>query len=67
MEMEIKFKDSRTITYGGIDFKITPEFLQDFKLHNNAAEDLKKYIHQMYLRQIDVVRQIKINQILSND
>ena len=67
MEMEIKFKDTMTITYGGIDFKITPEFLKDFKLYNNAAEDLKKYIHQMYLQHIDVVREKKINQILSND
>jgi hypothetical protein len=64
MKNEIKMVDHRTFSYRGFALKVTPELIQDVHANNVSAEEFEKYLHDIYLRNIHIVRNDKINQIL---
>jgi len=64
MENEIKMLDYRTFSYRGLEIKVTPELIQDVQANSVSPEEFEKYLHDIYLRNIHIVRNDKINQIL---
>ncbi len=64
MKNEIKMVDYRTFSYRGLHMKVSPELIQDVHANNVSAEEFEKYLHDIYLRNIHIVRNDKINQIL---
>ena len=66
MENEIKMLDHRTFSYKGLHMKVSPELIQDVHANNVSAEEFEKYLHDIYMRNISIGRNNKINLILSD-
>jgi hypothetical protein len=64
MKNEIKMLDYRTFSYRGLEIKVTPELIQDLQANSVSPEEFEKYLNDIYIRNIHIVRNDKINQIL---
>jgi hypothetical protein len=64
MKSEIKMLDYRTLSYRGFKIKVTPELIQDVQANNVSPEEFEKHLHDIYMRNIHIIRNDKINQIL---
>jgi len=65
--IEIKLKDYKTMTYRGMDIEVSPELVQDILANRVDYEEFKNHIHDLYLKNLHIVRNDKINKILEND
>ena len=61
----IEYKNYKTVTYKGIDIEVTTELLQDISAGTQPISLLEEVVNTEYLRLIPIIRNKKINLILS--
>ena len=62
---DIEYKDYKTLSYKGIDIKVSPELLQDISAGTQPVSLLEEVVNTEYFRLLPIIRTKKINLILS--
>jgi hypothetical protein len=62
---DIEIKDYKTLTYKGVDIKVSPELLQDIHAGTQPLSLIEEVINKEYVRLLPLIRNRKINLILS--
>jgi len=63
--LKIELQDYKTLTYRGVEIKVSPELLQDIHAGTQTITVLEQYVIDEYNRLLPVIRQRKIDDILS--
>lgn len=62
---DIEYKDYKTLSYKGVDIKVSPELLQDISAGTQPVSLLEEVVNTEYFRLLPIIRTKKINLILS--
>lgn len=62
---DIEYKNYKTLSYKGVDIKVSPELLQDLHAGTQPLSLLEEIINTEYFRLLPIIRTKKINLILS--
>lgn len=62
---DIEYKDYKTLSYKGVDIKVSPELLQDISAGTQPVSLLEEVVNTEYFRLLPIIRTKKLNLILS--